>query len=292
MIATDPNTGYVRNAWPMLSAPLNSATDIVLSLGAGVQSTTLALMAARREIGPMPSYAAFADTGAEPRAVYRHLEWLATQLPFPIVRVRREGLDLGAYHTETARLGLAKRSTIPLYTAEPHGMLAKQCSKEFKTRPVQREIRRRAGLAPRQRAPAGFMVELWVGMSKDEMFRVKRSETAYIHTRHPLVEADMTRQDCLRWLEERQYPRPPKSSCIFCPFRDNAAWIDMGRNQPEDFTDAIAYDDTWRDGYPGMEGTAYVHRNRIPLRDLDLSQPAEQAAFAFVDQEQCDACGY
>lgn len=277
----------------MLSRPADAPADIVLSLGAGVQSTTLALMAARREIGPMPSYAAFADTGQEPRAVYRHHDWLAGQLPFPIVRVKRDGLDLGAYHVETAQTGLAGRSTVPLYTANPNGMLAKQCSKEFKTRPVQREIRRRAGLKPRQRAPRGFMVELWIGMSKDELTRVARSETSYIHTRHPLVEANMTRQDCLRWLEERQYPRPPKSSCKFCPFRDNAAWINMGRNDPEDFADAVAFDEACRNGYPGMTGQAFVHRNRIPLRDLDLSTNADhQSAFAFVEQEQCDACGY
>lgn len=34
-----------------------------LSLGAGVQSTTMALMAAHGEIGPMPDCAIFADTG-------------------------------------------------------------------------------------------------------------------------------------------------------------------------------------------------------------------------------------
>jgi hypothetical protein len=42
----------------------------ILSLGAGVQSTTLALMAAHGEIGPMPDCAIFADTQWEPRRVY------------------------------------------------------------------------------------------------------------------------------------------------------------------------------------------------------------------------------
>lgn len=57
-----------------------------LSLGAGVQSTTLALMAAHGEIGPMPDCAIFADTGWEPQAVYDHLEWLMSGnvLPFPV----------------------------------------------------------------------------------------------------------------------------------------------------------------------------------------------------------------
>ena len=36
---------------------------VVLSLGAGVQSSTLALMAAKGEVTPMPDVAVFADTG-------------------------------------------------------------------------------------------------------------------------------------------------------------------------------------------------------------------------------------
>ena len=59
----------------------------IISLGAGVQSTTMALMAARGEIAPMPNCAIFADTGAEPLAVYRHLDWLEGVLPFPVYRV-------------------------------------------------------------------------------------------------------------------------------------------------------------------------------------------------------------
>jgi 3'-phosphoadenosine 5'-phosphosulfate sulfotransferase (PAPS reductase)/FAD synthetase len=53
----------------------------VISLGAGVQSTALALMAANGEIGPMPDCAIFADTGWEPEAVYSHLARLREALP-------------------------------------------------------------------------------------------------------------------------------------------------------------------------------------------------------------------
>ncbi|TRB17817.1 hypothetical protein EXN70_31100 [Rhizobium rhizogenes] len=57
-----------------------------LSLGAGVQSTTMAPIAAHGEVGPMPDCAIFADTGWEPKAVYDHLEWLMSPnvLPFPV----------------------------------------------------------------------------------------------------------------------------------------------------------------------------------------------------------------
>jgi len=59
----------------------------VISLGAGVQSSTMALMAAHGEITPMPDYAIFADTQAEPSHIYSWLDWLETQLPFPVLRV-------------------------------------------------------------------------------------------------------------------------------------------------------------------------------------------------------------
>ena len=66
----------------------------IISLGAGVQSSTMALMAAHGEITPMPDAAIFADTGAEPQEVYDWLEWLVLQLPFPVHTVRANGANL------------------------------------------------------------------------------------------------------------------------------------------------------------------------------------------------------
>ena len=64
----------------------------IISLGAGVQSSTMALMAAKGEITPMPDCAIFADTGWEPVRVYEWLDWLETQLPFPLYRVSKGNL--------------------------------------------------------------------------------------------------------------------------------------------------------------------------------------------------------
>ena len=60
----------------------------IISLGAGVQSTTMAFMAAHGEIGPMPDCAIFADTGWEPKRVYRHLEWIRDIPTFPTLATR------------------------------------------------------------------------------------------------------------------------------------------------------------------------------------------------------------
>jgi hypothetical protein len=124
---------------------------IVISLGAGVQSTTLALMAACGEITPMPDCAIFADTGNEKRATYAHLDWLSSALPFPIHRVKRFDLDLASatiahYRGEPS----GTKFTPPFFS--PQGMLPIRCSKEWKTRAVYAWLRNHFGMNPRERA--------------------------------------------------------------------------------------------------------------------------------------------
>ena len=59
-------------------------TLTVLSLGGGVQSSVMALMASRGAFDRTPDCAIFADTRWEPPSVYEHLEWLKDQLSFPL----------------------------------------------------------------------------------------------------------------------------------------------------------------------------------------------------------------
>lgn len=241
----------------------------IISLGAGVQSSTMALMAAKGEITPMPEAAIFADTGWESKATYYHLRWLETQLPFPLIRVRREGLDLGQYSIETTTKALKGRPTVPFYLTDPHGMMAKQCSKEFKTRPVQRYIRARMlGLQPGEHGPKEVAVCQWLGISTDEASRQKDCELKYVQNRYPLCEMRMSRTDCLAWLEENDLPIPPKSSCIFCPFKSDSHWIEIRDADDGDWEKAIAFDEAIRPGFNGMTGGAYVHRHRVALSQV------------------------
>ena len=56
----------------------------VISLGGGVQSSVMPLMASGGALRPMPDCAIFADTHWEPPSIYTHLEWLSTNLAFPL----------------------------------------------------------------------------------------------------------------------------------------------------------------------------------------------------------------
>lgn len=243
-----------------------------LSLGAGVQSTTLALMAAHGEIEP-PDVAIFADTQWEPRAVYEHLAWLRSPnvLPFPVNIVSIGDIRVSIRERRNTTGG--RFTAIPWHTVNADGserMGRRQCSSEYKLTPIMREIRRLLGKRPRDPIPAGS-VDVLIGISWDERHRMRDARQAYMVNRYPLVDKQMTRTDCLRWLERHGYPKPPKSACIGCPFHDDAAWRDMRDNRPEEWAEAVEYDRMLRTGDSrGMRCTEYMHRARVPLDQVDF----------------------
>jgi len=126
-----------------------------LSLGAGVQSSTLALMIAHGELEPVEA-AIFADTGWEPRKVYEWLDWLEKQLPFPVHRVQRGNLREDTLdRCNTAGQPFA---AIPWHIQMANGdraMGRRQCTMEYKINPLSKKARELVGLAPRQRGGCG-----------------------------------------------------------------------------------------------------------------------------------------
>lgn len=254
-----------------LSRPLENPKLRVLSLGAGVQSTTIALMAARGEIAA-PDCAIFADTGDEPKAVYEHLGWLRSPgvLPFPIHVVNCKGSlrDALVAGDEEARL--------PVFIGSG-GIKQRQCTRNWKIRPIRRKIRELLGASPRGYI-APNSVESWIGISTDEIERVKTSGCGFIHNRHILIEARMSRQGCYKWLEERQYRIPPKSRCKYCPFQGNVGWRDL-RDSPDEWVETIEFDGWLREPaqIARFHGEVFLHASRIPLALADLTTTAAEA---------------
>lgn len=264
----------------------------VISLGAGVQSTTMALMAASGEISPMPDHAVFADTGWEPKAVYDHLDWLETQLPFPVHRVARRGADLGQHAINVATKPITRTASPPWFTENPRGMLPRQCSDKFKVEVIHRKVRELLGLKPGERSTKGSLVEQWIGISQDEMQRMKNSKYWFVTHRWPLIERQISRRDCLSWMQRHGFPRPPKSACIFCPYHGNEQWREMRDNAPDDWQRAIEFDTAIRSGFYGMDGEAFVHRQRVPLDKVDLSTLADHGQIEFGFLQECEGmCG-
>lgn len=240
----------------------------VLSLGAGVQSSTLAMMISHGEI-EMVDAAIFVDTQWESRRVYEWLDWLEARLPFPVHRVTRGSLRESIENKQNATG--QRFASIPWFTVQPdgsHGMGRRQCTREFKIEPLLKEKRRLLGLKKGQRAPRGeVLIETLIGISTDEMARTKNSEEKWNVNRYPLIERRMSRTDCLAWMASHSYPTPPKSSCIGCPYHSTAEWLSVV-NDPEALADVLTVDNIIREPVRGMNGQQFMNDRRIPMGEF------------------------
>jgi hypothetical protein len=280
------------NHWPTLSAPVEGATLRILSLGAGVQSTTLALAAARGDIGPMPDCAIFADTGWEPVAVLKHLAWLRKRLPFP-VHIVSAGNIREAIIKYTSVAG-GRMAAAPWFTLAPNGekgMGRRQCTKEYKIEPIIKKTRELLGVEKGKRVPKGVQVEQWIGISTDEIERMKPSKQKWITHRWPLIEADMNRRQCIDWMAQRQFSAP-KSACLGCPFHSNAEWRNIRDNDPYGWADVIEVDRLLRENSVGkMRGREFMHRSCLPIDQAPIDLPDPDADL-FGFKNECEGmCG-
>lgn len=243
----------------------------VLSLGAGVQSTALLLMACEGLFKPGLNGAIFADTGWEPQHVYDHLDKVtavATAAGIPVYRVsngnlRRDALDPGH-----------RFASMPVHILNPDGtggMSRRQCTSEYKLAPIRRKTRELLGATPPdyRRVAKGRVCEQWIGFSADEIGRVSNNQdTLYLRSRFPLLELGMSRTDCDRWLRSRGWTSVAKSACIGCPYHGNRMWRELRDNRPHEWADAVEFDEQIRKGGASanpLRGQAFLHRSRVPL---------------------------
>jgi hypothetical protein len=241
---------------------------VTLSLGAGVQSTTLALMACDGTL-PKPDFAIFADTGWEPRRVYDHLDKLAevlTTAGIPLHRVTAGNLRTDALDPDH------RYCSVPYFVRNPdgsEGMGRRQCTSEYKLKPIKAKVRELLGYPHPKPVPRGVFAEQWIGFSTDEMHRVRDTlDVQYTRPRHPLLELGMSRKDCKRWLASRGWTTVEKSACIGCPYHGNRQWRDIRDNHPAEWADAVEFDQAIRKGGARglpLNGEAFLHRSRIPL---------------------------
>jgi hypothetical protein len=275
----------------------------ILNLGAGVQSTTLALMTNTGEVEPY-DYAIFADTQSEPKSVYKHLEWLTGKLSFPVI-VRSRG-NLRENVINGVNADGHEFMSIPAFTGpkgKSLGVTRRQCTMEYKIRVVETVIKREIlCLEKYARVPKDIHISQSMGLSYDEPRRVAkvkaRNATARWSAEFPLFDMEMTRADCIKWLKEYGVPHEtPRSACTFCPYRSDAEWKDMKDKDPESFLDAVEVDKAIRNKAMRDESGSdllWIHRSCKPLDQIDFTKSSKdlpgQSFFGF--QSECEGmCG-
>lgn len=249
----------------------------ILSLGWGVQSFTLAAMAALREIEPF-DVAVHSDTTHEASWTYdfasRWSPWLKEK-GVTLITVKPDKIKLFAINEY-------KGVSIPAFTSNKNGkagQLRRQCTGDWKIDPMRRYF---------QSIRNGKPIELWIGISLDEFQRMKPDAVKYIRNRYPLIEKRMTRNDCKKWIIEHEIEVPKRSSCVFCPFHDTDEWRAI-KNSQVDFNAAVEHDEAIRKVRPPFD--LFIHPSRKPLREVDFRTEQEKGQMSLWDGECSGICG-
>ena len=265
-----------------------------LSLGAGVQSSAMALMFSHGELQPMPKAAVFADTQAEPASVYRWLDWLEQQLAFPVVRVTAG--DLGAAELE---LKYSKRSErwyrknrVPVFIRNEDGskgIFGRGCTRDYKINPIRKWIKQDAGIK-------GSEVQCvqCIGISTDEFQRMKPARDPWWKSRWPLIEQRISRQGCIDWMQSHGYPEPPRSACKWCPFHSDAEWRRLQKNEPAEFAEAVQFEREVQQASEKCEATVgkpFFHSSLKPLDEVDFRSDVEKGQLTLWNEECEGMCG-
>ena len=282
----------------MFSGNMTSEPIHLISLGAGVQSSTMALMAAKGEIGPMPAAAIFADTQAEPASVYKWLDWLEGQLPFPVYRVTHGNLtdDQLKLRVSGKTGNTYMKTMIPAYVAKPDGkgLMGRKCTADYKVKVILKKAKQ-LGQVPR--ACKEIKVIQWIGISMDEAHRMKPSRERWAKNIWPLIDKEMTRNDCLSWMLRNGYPEPPRSACIYCPFHSDHEWKRLRDNEEEEWQKAVEFDRNLRaaarlqTGTARFRGDVFLHSSCLPLDEVELGAVPDKHQLSLFGNECEGLCG-
>jgi hypothetical protein len=259
-----------------------------LSLGAGVQSSALLVLACTDDRVPKPDVAIFSDTGDEPQYVMDYLQMLKDYAePFGInIVIAQKGVL-----SEDA-LGRDKFVPIPLFTLHKDGskgVLRRQCTREYKITPINKKVREILGYKPRYRVK--HKVRAMLGISTDEMQRMKESWMKWTTNTYPLIDLGISRKDCYQIMEQVGLPKPKKSACVYCPYHDDQYWQWMKDEEPAEFAKAVDFDEAVRNKtMKGSESPAFVHRSCVPLADAVFS-PNDPNQIDFFNNECEGMCG-
>ena len=251
-------------------------------MGFGVQSVTIAAMSCHGDL-PRPDFAVFADPKWEGARTYAYAktftQWAAAR-GLKIITVSGGNIAADA-------LDPNKRwASMPLWTIGKDGkpaMLRRQCTREYKVSVVARAIRQEIGLRPRQRSKSP--VTVWLGISLDEIRRIKPSRIGWLRNAWPLVgmfqgenraihsdanPRTIRRSDCVEYLKAHGIPVPPKSACIGCPYRSDRGWAYQKKHRPDEFAAACAFDGAIRNTRVAVRNPVYLHRSLVPLREANF----------------------
>ena len=229
----------------------------VWSCGGGTQSAAIAVLIVQGRL-PKPDISVIVDTEREKSTTWKYLDEVIAP-------------NLAAVGVEVIRIPKSRYATVDLYGGESDdallipafttqsgevGKLPTYCSVEWKQRVVQRYLRE-CGVEE---------ARVWVGISRDEMSRIRAPRLQWLRERYVLLyDVPMYRSECVYLVTHIMgWPKPPRSACWMCPNMSDEEWREM---EPGDFKKAVQFEREIRK----RDNFVFLHELGKPLDQVDFT---------------------
>lgn len=270
----------------------------ILSCGAGMQSTALALMSCENVKYPgkwtkVPVYDAiiFCDLGKEPIWVYSQVDFIKNacreaQIPFYILET-----DLNGDYKRN--FGKSRVVSIPFWTIGEDGKKGKMrrnCTLDYKISVIQKFVRwNLLGYKKGQRLKIeDFKAhEMHIGFSVEESKRAKSNNHKMFVNEFPLIDMEMERKDNYAYIRDIWGLETKASACNFCPFHRNYFFKHLKEEYPGDYSDLIEFDRMLEREQPNtkIKSQLFISRSRKRIEELLPEECNDKECFVYKDQE-------
>lgn len=171
-------------------------------------------------------------------------------------------------------------------------MLRRQCTNQYKIRPIQKLLRGLTG------CNLHYPTTQWIGISLDEVQRMKQPRERYVKFRYPLIQDRWTRQSCIDYIADGGYPNPGRSACPGCPYHDSVEWKNL---TAEEFEAVCEFDEKVREigmTHPSKvftytQNRVFLHRSLKPMRQRPFEDDDDDGQLQLFDTKDttCDEGG-
>lgn len=246
-------------------------SKLVWSYGGGTQSAAIGVLILQGKL-PRPDIIVMADTSREVTETWQYL----SNVVQPAFDAAGMIVHVASHDYSTVDLQAQNGDVlIPVFTKGASiGKLPTFCSDKWKKMVVRRWLKDN-GVKD---------CDVWLGMSTDEVERMKPSGLQWYRHVYPLIEILPTsRHQCVSIVERHGWPTPPKSRCWMCPNMGPQAWRQLRDQWPDDFAKAVALEQEIHLIDPDM----YLHKLAIPLTEAVERSDMQSDLFDGCDSGYC-----
>lgn len=271
----------------------------ILSFGAGMQSTALALMSCQNATAETPVFplvpvyddVIFCDLGMEPPWVMKQVEF--TRRACEEAGIHFTVLKSPLHEDFMQNFGERRTISIPWWTVKEDGhksRMPRNCTLDYKVNVISKYVRwellgYKKGQRLREEDKKAH--EMHMGFSYEEKRRCKESPNPMFINRFPLVDMQLVRADNYAYIRDVWGLETKASACTFCPFHRNYFFQYLKENEQEEYRRLIEVDELLRvkNPKPPMDSDLFISRSRKRIADLSPEECNDAECFDYCGQQ-------